>query len=100
MIDSVECGFQVRVQYPHPVRTLAGHRGEDDLDRVMAAATWPEPVLPGVQPGLPFGFQRVTHPGLLGAVGDGRNPQWPFSAFLRNVHSPHRQRLSPTAPAV
>jgi len=72
--DSVKCGFQVRVKYPYPVSLLEAYRVVDSLDRVVAAAARPEPVLPGIQPGLPFGFQRVTHPGLLGAVSDRRNP--------------------------
>ncbi len=79
MVDSVECGFQVRVKYPHTFSGLAAYRVEDSLDRVLAAAARPEPVLPRVQPDLPFGFQRVTHPGLLGAVSDGRDGRFILS---------------------
>jgi hypothetical protein len=54
----------------------------DHLDRIVASTARPEPVLLAVQPGFPFWFQCVTHPLLLGAVGDNWNPEWAFPAFF------------------
>jgi site-specific DNA recombinase len=49
VVDSVKCGFQVRVKYPYPVSLLEAYRVVDSLDRVVAAAARPEPVLPGIR---------------------------------------------------
>jgi len=69
-------------------------------DRVVASAARPEPVLLGVQSGLPLGLQRVAHPFLLGTIGDGRYPERAFAALLGDVHPPHRQRTARPALAV
>ena len=47
MVDPVECGFQVGVKNPLPLRVLPGESEVDHLDRVMASAARPEPVLLG-----------------------------------------------------
>ncbi len=73
MIDAVECPGQVRVKDPSPLAAVAAQRLENDLDRVVAAPSGPEPVGSRFEPGLPFGFQRVLHACLLHAVGDHRD---------------------------
>ena len=70
MINAVERGGQVGVQRPH---ALAGHPScghEDGLHRVLAGAARPEPIRPGLEPGLPLGLQRPRRQGLQRPVGD------------------------------
>ena len=99
--DFIECGFQVGVENPVPFRVFRRDGPVDHLDRIMASAARPEPVLLLVQPGFPFGFQSAAHPLLLGTVGNDRNSERAFlSAFLRYVHPPHRQRLAGSALAM
>ena len=77
--DLVECGCQVRVQYPYPPGFPA--QGiEQRLDRVMAAAARPEPIRSGLEPGLPLGLQRILHPGLMAPVRPA--PEFRAAAFL------------------
>jgi hypothetical protein len=76
MLDRVECPGQIRVQDPSTLAAIAAQRLEDDLDRVVAAAAGPESVGSRLEPGLPFGFQRVLHACLLHAVSDHGNPEW------------------------
>ena len=97
MVDPVECGFQIGVKNPLPLRVLPGESQVDHLDRVMTSATRPEPVLLGVQPGLPLRFQRVADPLLLSPVSDHGNTEWAFTAFLGYPYPPHRQRVSGSA---
>ena len=91
MTEPVECRLQVRVQHPQPAGILAGCRGVDGHDRVMAAPAWPEPVGPRLEPGLPLGFQRAHRQGLKRPVGDHRNPE-PAAApvALGHIHPPDR----------
>ena len=94
MVDSVERRGQVRVQNPQPFRVLAAHRVEQGLDRVLAASTRPKPIRFGFEPGLPFGFQCVTHPRLMAPVHDHGNAEWAlFPVGLRYVHPLDRQGL-------
>ena len=94
MVDPIERRGQVRVQNPQPFRVLAAHRVEQGLDRVLTASTRPKPIRFGFEPGLPFGFQRVTHPRLMAPVGNHGNAEWAlFSIGLRYVHSLDRQGL-------
>src|SRR5258707_9457887 len=67
--DLVDRARQVRVKNPHP-RGLPAQGLEQRLDRIMAAAARPEPIRPGLEPGLPLGLQRVAHPALMAAVGE------------------------------
>ena len=89
MTEPVECRLQVRVQYPQPAGILAGCRGVDGHDRVMAAPARPEPVGSRLEPGLPLGFQRVHRQGLKRPVGDHGNPE-PAAApvALGHIHPP------------
>ena len=94
VVDSVERRGQVRVQNPQPFRVLAAHRVEQGLDRVLTASTRPKPIRFGFEPGLPFGFQRVTHPRLMAPVDDHGNAEWAlFPVGLRYVHPLDRQGL-------
>jgi hypothetical protein len=61
VIDSVERRFQVRVQNPQPFGGLAAQRVEDRFSRVLAAASRPEPIGPGLEPGFPLGLERMKH---------------------------------------
>ena len=56
MAEPVECRLQVGVECPQPFGILAGCRGVDGHDRVMAAAAGPESVGPRLEPGLPLRF--------------------------------------------
>ena len=94
MVDSVERRGQVRVQNPQPLRVLAAQRVEQRLDRVLTASTRPKPIRFGFEPGLPFGFQCVTHPRLMAPVHNHGNAEWaPFPVGLRYVHPLDRQGL-------
>jgi len=94
VVDSVERRGQVRVQHPQPLRVLAAHRVEQGLDRVLAAPTRPKPIRFGFEPGLPFGFQCVTHPRLVAPVHDHGNAEWALlSVGLWYVHPLDRQGL-------
>src|SRR6266487_1326934 len=73
--DFVERRGQVRVQSPQLAGVLAARRFEDGLDRVMTTSPRPKPIRTWFKPGFPLGFQRVTHPPLLGAVSDHGNPE-------------------------
>jgi hypothetical protein len=44
MIDSVECGGQIRVQRPHTLTCRAASGHKDGLNRVLAAAAGPKPI--------------------------------------------------------
>ena len=70
MVDFVERRGQVRVQRPHPLGPRAFAHVVDRCDRVVAAAARPEPIGAGLEPGFPLGFQRVTDPLLVAAVGE------------------------------
>ena len=45
-----------------------GH--EDGLHRVLAAAARPEPIRPGLEPGLPLGLQRAAARACKRPIGD------------------------------
>ena len=94
VVDFVECGLQVGVEYPVPFRAFRRDGLVDHLDRVVASAARPESVLLRVQPGFPFGFQCAAHPLLLGAVSDNGNSQLPEfpGGPLRDHHLPHLDR--------
>jgi site-specific DNA recombinase len=77
VIDLVERRRQVSVENPHPLGARPLADGIDRLNRVVAAATRPEPVGSGLEPGLPLGFQRVTDPSLVTAVRDHGNSERP-----------------------
>ena len=99
MAEPVECRLQVGVEHPQPAGVLAGCRGVDGHDRVMAAAAGPESVGPRLEPGLPLGLQRVQRQGLKRPVGDHGNPE-PATApvALRHIHPPDGQGPPPAAP--
>jgi site-specific DNA recombinase len=82
MVDAVERRGQVGIQRPH----APGHRAlahvADRRDRVLAATARPEPIRPGLEPGLPLRLQRVTDPLLVAAVHQHGNPE---RAKLRTV---------------
>ena len=94
MVDVVECRFKIEIEAPEPRGAPAGRGLENRLDRVVAAPARPEAIRPGFEACLPLGLQRVTHPVLLGAAGDGGYPQRPeFLVALRDVHPPDWQGL-------
>src|SRR5258707_1889818 len=93
--DLVERACQVRVKNPHP-RGLPAQGLEQRLDRVVAAAARPEPIRPGLEPGLHLGFQVFAHPALMAGVGEqgdseGSNPG--FVTGFGYVPPPDRGRL-------
>src|SRR6185437_4904212 len=65
--DLVECRRQVRVEDPCPLR-VALERVIERLGRVLAAASRPEPVRSGLEPGLPLRLQRILDPRLMAPV--------------------------------
>src|SRR5712691_4526367 len=69
MVDVVECACQVGVKNPHPPGFPAQGL-EQRSYRVVAAATRPEPIASGLEPGLPLGLQRLPDPGLVAPVQD------------------------------
>ena len=71
--DLVECCPQVSVKYPHAPRILSPGNVEGSLDRIVAPAPRPKAVGLRLEACLPLGFQSVTHPILLDAVGNNRN---------------------------
>ena len=75
MAEPVKCRLQVGVEHPQSPGILAGCRGVDGHDRVMAAPARPEPVGSRLEPGLPLGLQRVQRQGLQRPVGDHGNPE-------------------------
>ena len=81
MTEPVECRLQVRVKYPQPACILAGCRGVDGHDRVMAAPARPEPVRSRLEPGFPLGFQRARRQGLKRPVGDGGDVRFILLSF-------------------
>jgi site-specific DNA recombinase len=87
VIELVERGGQVGVQRPHTLAGLTACGHEDSLHRVLAAAARPEPIRPGLEPGLPLGFQRGRRQGLKRPVGDhGNSESAPFPACLGDEH--------------
>ena len=77
-----------------PAWARAFQRGEQRGDRVGTATARPEPIRLGFEPGLPFGFQRVTDPCLVAPVGQhGNADRAAFSIGLRHVHAPNRHRV-------
>jgi hypothetical protein len=93
MINLVERRRQVGVHDPHPL-ALAFQRGEQRGDRVGAATARPEPIRSGLEPGLPFRFQRMADPCLMAAVSEhGNAERAAFSAGLRYIHAPDRHGL-------
>jgi site-specific DNA recombinase len=80
MINAVERGGQVSVQRPEALAGLPSCGHEDGLHRVLAGAARPEPIRPGLEPGLPLGLQRPRRQGLQRPVGDhGDTEPAPFS---------------------
>jgi len=75
MAEPVKCRLQVGVEHPQSPGILAGCRGVDGHDRVMAAPAGPEAVGSRLEPGLPLGLQRVQRQGLQRPVGDHGNPE-------------------------
>lgn len=73
MIDSVECGGQIRVQRPHTLTCRAASGHKDGLNRVLAAAAGPKPIGSGFEPGLPLRFQCTDGQGLKRPIGDDRD---------------------------
>src|SRR5260370_8486454 len=62
----------------------------------MEAPARPEPVRSGLEPVLPLGLQRITHPCLMTPVRDHRNSERPHFCLitsLRYIHPPDRGRL-------
>jgi site-specific DNA recombinase len=70
--DAVERARQVSVKNPHPA-AVAAQGAEQEPDRVVAGPARPEPVRPGLEAGLPLGFQRIADPGLMAPVHDHRD---------------------------
>ena len=70
--DAVERAGQIGVQRPLPLGAFALHELVDGLDRVMAAAAGPEPVVPRLEPSLPLGLQCAHDPCLVAAVENHR----------------------------
>src|SRR5262249_7781679 len=88
MIDAVECLCQVGVKAPLAARVGTPRHLEDCLDRVLAAATWPEAIDLRLKSRLPLGFQRARHPCLLHAIEDHGNAEWaPLLIRFRDVHA-------------
>ena len=93
VLNSVERRRQVGIHDPHALAP-AFQRGEQRCDRVGAAASRPEPVRAGFEPGLPLRLQRVPDPCLVAAVGQrGNTERTAFSVGFRHIHAPDRQRL-------
>src|SRR4051812_29420795 len=59
VIDAVECRCQVRVQYPLPLRGLPVRDREYRLDRILTSPARSEPIGLRLEPGFPFGLQRI-----------------------------------------
>ena len=70
--DLVECACQISIKNPHPLGFPA-QGAEQRLYRVVTAATRPEPVRTGLEPGLPLGLQRITYPCLMTPIRDNRD---------------------------
>jgi site-specific DNA recombinase len=93
VLNSVERRRQVGIHDPHALAP-AFQRGEQRCNRVGAAASRPEPVRAGLEPGLPLRLQRVPDPCLVAAVGQrGNTERTAFSVGFRHIHAPDRQRL-------
>jgi hypothetical protein len=83
--------LEISIEDPLPSRVTALDDLVDGLDRVMTSPARPEPVTSGLEPGLPFRLQRVTHHSLPGAItdhGDAEGTQFPVR--LRDEHPSHR----------
>src|SRR5712691_1579919 len=92
MVDVVECACQVGVKNPHPPGFPAQGL-EQRSYRVVAAATRPEPIASGLEPGLPLGLQRLPDPGLVAPVQDHWNSERAHFCLItgfRYVHPPDR----------
>ena len=92
--DLVECACQVRVKNPHPPG-LPAQGVEKRFYRVVAAAARPEPIGPGLEPGLPLGLQRITYPRLVAPIRNNRNSERPHFGLItgfRYIHPPDRGR--------
>ena len=91
VIDVVERSVEIGVENPLPFRVFALDDLVDRLDRVMASPARPKPVTLGLEPGLPFGLQCVTHPSLLSAIEDHRDAErTQLPIRLRDEHPSHR----------
>src|SRR5713101_4199881 len=69
---------------------------EQGFYRVVTAAARPEPIRPGLKLGLPLGFQRITYPALMAAVGQHRNSDRAHFCLITGfwyIHPPDRGRL-------
>jgi hypothetical protein len=69
---------------------------EQGFYRVVTAAARPEPIRPGLKLGLPLGFQRITYPALMAAVGQYRNSDRAHFCLITGfwyIHPPNRGRL-------
>src|SRR6266851_864471 len=93
--DLVECACQISVKNPHPpgfpVQGVV-----QGFYRVVTAAARPEPVGPGLEPGLPLGLQRITYPCLMAPIRKNRNSErahFCLITSLRYIHPPDRGRL-------
>ena len=92
--DLVERACQVSVKNPHP----PGFPAQGVIQgfyRVVTAAARPEPVGPGLEPGLPLGLQRITYPCLMAPIRKNRNSEWPHFCLVtgfRYIHPPDRGR--------
>ena len=92
--DLVECACQISIKNPHPLGFPA-QGAEQRLYRVVTAATRPEPVRTGLEPGLPLGLQRITYPCLMTPIRDNRNSERPHFCLItgfRYIHTPDRGR--------
>src|SRR6266480_7600064 len=96
VVDGVERAGQVCVENPHPFGLSAAQGGEPTPDRVVAAATGPEPVTSGLEPGFPLGFQGMADSCLMTPVHDHRDAERPLLDLvmgLRNVHRSEERRV-------
>lgn len=83
-----QCGRQIGIQNPNSFGSWLFEREIQRFDRVGVAASRPEPVGAGFEPGFPLGFQRVSDPCLMTAIQ--HHGRALFSIGLRNVHAPNR----------
>jgi hypothetical protein len=88
MVDGVERAGQVRVENPHPC-AAAGQGVEQRLDRVVTAATRPEPVRSGLEPGLPLRLQCLADPCLVAPVHDHRDAERPRPGLVMSFRDTH-----------
>src|SRR5208282_638058 len=93
--DLVERACQISIKNPHPpgfpVQGVV-----QGFYRVVTAATRPEPIGPGLEPGLPLGLQRITYPCLMAPIRKNRNSERAHFCLItgfRYIHPPDRGRL-------